>query len=398
MCLDLKIVTFHNKAETSVSNQYNSKSVFRGVKKKKKMNVFEDEPVLEPRYVPEHDSPFDYIDKKTTRDLEARNGHNSNREIPVIRAALADYNDDHDDDIFPERNGKQENPRKKSDGQARDLRSLIDQMKLQQSYDTETRSDDSFYSAEAEMTSSKGTSLSYVRDLINALGSQNSSDSKRQEIMNTLINLDLSVQLAEPLTCSGYDDRLDIFQVCSIMLLENGWVLLGRYLKFFGNVLEMTFQQPDLPYGLKKLIHKRVDEFELYQRLVEILDQETKKEDLEFLNVVAKVVYFATSKPKVADLNRAQEFSLRRFIKKLHDKKVKYLNKLSIKYIQYLYEIRHEQLNMSSEAYVDLEYYVDPNIIIIFSVSNAQWNSNDYMKREHSLVKPYCCMKAQCFQ
>ena len=53
---------------------------------------------------------------------------------------------------------------------------------------------------------------------------------------------------------------------------------------------------------------------------------------------------------------------------------------------------------MSSEAYVDLEYYVDPNIIIIFSVSNAQWNSNDYMKREHSLVKPYCCMKAQCFQ
>mgnify|MGYP001191459435 CR=1 FL=1 len=79
------------------------------------MNVFEDEPVLEPRYVPEHDSPFDYIDKKTTRDLEARNGHNSNREIPVIRAALADFDDDHDDDIFPERNGKQENPRKKSD-------------------------------------------------------------------------------------------------------------------------------------------------------------------------------------------------------------------------------------------------------------------------------------------
>ena len=321
------------------------------------MNVFEDEPVLEPRYVPEHDSPFDYIDKKTTRDLEARNGHNSNREIPVIRAALADYNDDHDDDIFPERNGKQENPRKKSDGQARDLRSLIDQMKLQQSYDTETRSDDSFYSAEAEMTSSKGTSLSYVRDLINALGSQNSSDSKRQEIMNTLINLDLSVQLAEPLTCSGYDDRLDIFQVCSIMLLENGWVLLGKYLKFLGNVLEMTFQQPDLPYGLKKLIHKRVDEFELYQRLVEILDQETKEEARdEFLNAVAKVVYFATSKPKVADLNRAQEFSLRRFIKKLHDKKVKYLNKLSIKYIRYLYEIRHEQLNMSNEALVDLEY------------------------------------------
>ena len=325
----------------------------------------EHEPVLEPRYVPEHDSPFESIDKERSHgpsDLEARNGCKSrNREIPVIRAALANLDDDNrgddEDDIFSAKNPRQQN----RNGKARDLRSLIDQMKLQQSCDdTETRSDDSFYSAEAEMAP-KDTSLSYVRDLINALGSRNSTDSKRQEIMNTLVNLNLTVQLAEPLTCSGYDDRFDIFQVCSIMLQENAGrtLLLSKYLKFLGNVLQITFKQPDLPYGLKKLIHQRVDEFELYQRLVEILDHETEmKEEIaeEFLNVVAKVIYFATSKSKVGDLNRAQEFSLQRFIKKLHDKKVKYLNKLAIKYIRYLYEIRHEQLNVSNEAYVDLEY------------------------------------------
>ena len=26
---------------------------------------------------------------------------------------------------------------------------------------------------------------------------------------------------------------------------------------------------------------------------------------------------------------------------------------------------------------------------LLISISNAQWNTNDYMKREHSLVKPY---------
>ena len=30
---------------------------------------------------------------------------------------------------------------------------------------------------------------------------------------------------------------------------------------------------------------------------------------------------------------------------------------------------------------------------LLISISNAQWNTNDYMKREHSLVKPYQGMK-----
>ena len=313
------------------------------------MNILENEPVIEPRYVPEHDSLFDKRAKNHLKGREfdtnpAKNGHSRpRREIPVIRATLANVQEDNEDLLTKSNNAK-------------DLRSLIEQMKLQQSCDdTETRSDDSFYSTEEIGPLPKEASLSYVRDLINALGSSNSTASKRQEIMGILSGLDLNVKLAEPLTCSGYDDRLDIFQVCSILLVENKppSVLLANYLKFFGKVLQVTFEQSDIPYGIKKLIHKRVDEFELYQRLVEILDD---CEDEEFLNVVAKVVYFSTSKAKVADLNRAQEFSLKRFIKELREKKVKYLSKLSIKYIRYLYEIRHEQLNVSNEAYMDLEY------------------------------------------
>ena len=167
------------------------------------------------------------------------------------------------------------------------------------------------------------------------------------------------MKIAEPLTCSGYDDRLDIFQVCSILLSEDdpekvSEDLLSHYLTFFGNVLELTFNQSDLPYGVKKLIYRRADEFELYQRLIGILDDAEKSVD--YLKKIAKIVYHTTSKPKIVDLNKAREFDIHDFIGKLYDFKAKYLVKLAVKIIRFHYEIRHEQANISNEAYNDLRY------------------------------------------
>ena len=233
-----------------------------------------------------------------------------------------------------------------------DLRNLINQMKKEQLEMEDIQSDDSFHSVgndQLHLARPREQSLSYIRDLIHAV------PRNETRVIKSLLQIHLSTKIAESLTCSGYDHRLDVFQVCSILMTDGlSGSSLKQFLVFFGNVLS-TVNSKTVPYGIKRLIEKRMDEFELYQRLVQVLDE--VKLDKDFMNTIAKVVFFTTCKQNVSDLIRARtSFKLYHLIQKLHAlESQRYLSALYVRYLRYLYEIRHEQPNTFNEAYHDLQ-------------------------------------------
>ena len=133
------------------------------------MNVIDTDPVLRlsaDPVDPEYDGMLAEIQSRPKIQSTRNQG-----EIPVFRASFADFED--------------ETKQKPTE----DLRNLITKMKLSQSLDTtDTRSDDSFHSIENPLPK---FSLSYIRDLINALGNPNATVHKKQEVMGTLSKLDL---------------------------------------------------------------------------------------------------------------------------------------------------------------------------------------------------------------
>ena len=170
----------------TILNFFHFRSDFRFTEKM--LNVLETDPVLD---LSEDSSDHNFSQIHTKKRPKQS-------EILTLRAALGDNEFDENTELFEtlktKANSKKEN----------DLRSLITKMKLSHSYDTDTRSDDSFYSA--ENFDPKVFSLSYIRDMINCLGSENLTLKKKMEVMKTLSKIELSVKIAEPLTCSGKCD------------------------------------------------------------------------------------------------------------------------------------------------------------------------------------------------
>ena len=145
------------------------------------MNVIDNDPVLDlcaDPVDPGYDGMFAEIQSGAkTKSTKHR------VEIPTFRASFArsdtESTEDFEDAIEAE-------PEQKPQV---DLRHLITKMKLSQSLDTtDTRSDDSFYSIEQPVPK---YSLSYIRDMINAVGNPNATLHKKQEVMATLSKIEL---------------------------------------------------------------------------------------------------------------------------------------------------------------------------------------------------------------
>ncbi len=223
------------------------------------------------------------------------------------------------------------------------------------------KSDESFHSMSSYEEGSprdQKPSLSYARDLINALGNESLSNEKKEKIMNMITELPVKddVRLAEGLITCPDPRKLDIFSLCRMLLSEHSQdsQYLRTFLHFFGQVLKSVFSQPDLSDVFKRLVEKQSNCFELYQTLIQILKEEANH-DKVFKNQVAKIIFYVTTKEKVREMfSEGRSYQFSSFVTNLHKMNVKYGSMTCYKFIHFWYKIKHDLVHTSNGEKQDL--------------------------------------------
>ena len=126
------------------------------------------------------------------------------------------------------------------------------------------------------------------------------------------------------LICISDGRKKDVFSVCSFLLEKSqSSDILSKYIEFFGNVLKtvMTYDNQNF----KKLVEQKIESSDLYYKLINLLNEENI--DKIFLNNVAKVVYYSTTKSIVEAIVMGETgINIKHLVKKLHSKYMKYLS------------------------------------------------------------------------
>jgi hypothetical protein len=112
-----------------------------------------------------------------------------------------------------------------------------------------------------------------------------------------------------------------------------------KYIDFFGRVLKtvMTYDNQNF----KKLVEQKIESSDLYYKLINILHEENI--DKIFLNNVAKVVYYSTTKNIVEAIVKGETgINIKHLVKKLYSKNMKYLSLTCHLLMRHWYHFRHD--------------------------------------------------------
>ena len=339
-------------------------------------NILVTEPVISPKKHTSvrHPEVFEQIRARVEAKKEL---HATGQKTIISRARLVDENGGTRDIMFDrsrsdaevfdqlwkkveERRISRRNVRRnEASVKSKDLRELIEESKRKQAEYNKIGDNDSFYSISSNDSENKDIrpSISYAKDLINCLGNENLTQEQKENILGKILELNVKedVKLAEGLTCASNDRRIDVFCLCAVLMetpQSNGF--LQRYLEFLGRVLKSVFSQETLYEGLKKLIEKRSHSFGLYEKLMRILTEDNQ--DKVFMNFVAKTIYFITSRTKVEEIFGQNYVRFDNMIKKLQEKKMKYINLACIRLLRHWYHYRHDLTHFQNAAYQNLEH------------------------------------------
>lgn len=191
--------------------------------------------------------------------------------------------------------------------------------------------------------------MSSARDLIAALFKDNADHNL---ILDQIIALPVKkdVKIAEGLISASSGSDLDVFSACSYILETSpSCEIKLRYLSFLATLLK-TVQDP----AFKRLIAERVTEFELFKRLIKILDDPEAEYDM--INQVAKIVFYAGTRLNIIDLWCQNSRNVTNLISRLHKLDRKYLSLAANKILRHIYEWKHDMDSTVNDSIMDIQY------------------------------------------
>lgn len=97
-----------------------------------------------------------------------------------------------------------------------------------------------------------------------------------------------------------------------------------------------------------------MSEFDLYQELVILMD--SSDFDKVSLNTIAKVIYLTTSRSKVFDICQLEGFRPKTFIKSMQSLNTKYSNLLSVVFVRFVYDFKHDLDKTVNDSPQDVHY------------------------------------------